>query len=120
MADPNGDLTGDDVIYVYPDYHTLLVGKFKKSVMIKAKRSFVREILFDDISGIPYIIPGEILNPEEIFHYDEADETTISMNPLLQGLNILFAFLISLKVYLLTYHLKNIMDDSFPRAYVLN
>jgi hypothetical protein len=27
VADADGDLTGDDVVYAYPDFRTLLVGR---------------------------------------------------------------------------------------------
>ena len=58
--------------------------------MNSAKQTFAREIVFDDVTGIPSIISGEILNPEEeVFSFDESDETIISKKPLLQGLKFL-------------------------------
>ena len=36
-VDDKGDLTGDDMVYTYPDFTTLLVGKFRRSVMISSK-----------------------------------------------------------------------------------
>ena len=55
-VDAEGDLTGDDVIYVYPDFKTLLVGEFRKSVMIAARLAFTRDVKFDDVTGIPVIV----------------------------------------------------------------
>jgi hypothetical protein len=84
-ADPKGDLTGDDIIYIYPDFKTLLVGRFEKSVMISARQAVASQLVFDDITGIPVIIPGEIINPDKVYSFDEADKTIISKNPTLQG-----------------------------------
>ncbi len=86
-VDPEGDLTGDDIVYAYPDYKTLLVGKFRKGVMIATSQSFTTGIAFDDISNIPTVIPGKIIHPEDVFGFDEADKTIISRNPTLQGMN---------------------------------
>ncbi len=85
-VDPEGDLTGDYIVYAYPDYKTLLVGKFIKSVMIATRQSFTTGIAFDDISNIPTVIPGKIIHPEDVFGFDEADKTIISRNPTLQGM----------------------------------
>ena len=85
MVDPNGYLTGNDIIYAYPDYHTLLVGRFENSVMISARKSIAIDIKFDEISGIPLIISGDVNCLEEAFSYDESDTVTISRTPLLQG-----------------------------------
>jgi hypothetical protein len=85
-VDPEGDLTGDDIVYAYPDYKTLLVGKFRKGVMIATSQSFTTGITFDDISKIPTVIPGKMIHPEDVFGFDEADKTIISRNPTLQGM----------------------------------
>ena len=86
--DPRGYLTGNDVIYVYPDYQTLLVGKFENSVMVSAHSALAIDIKFDEVSGIPMIIPGEVNCMEDTFSYDESDTTSISRSPLLQGKTI--------------------------------
>ena len=85
-VDAEGDLTGDDVIYVYPDFKTLLVGEFRKSVMIAARLAFTRDVKFDDVTGIPVIVPGEIVNTDtDVYSFDEADKVVIIKNPTLQG-----------------------------------
>ena len=84
-VDLNGDLTGDDIIYLYPDFKTLLVGRFQKSVMVSARQTVASQLVFDDVTGIPTIVPGEIINPNDVYSFDEADKTTISSNPTLQG-----------------------------------
>ena len=33
-VDENGDLTGDNIAYVYPDFKTAFVGKFEKGIMV--------------------------------------------------------------------------------------
>lgn len=34
QLDANGDLTGDDIAYIYPDLELALVGRFEKGVMV--------------------------------------------------------------------------------------
>ena len=34
-ADENGELTGDDIAYIYPDFKTAFVGKFEKGIMVR-------------------------------------------------------------------------------------
>jgi hypothetical protein len=85
-VDDMGELTGNDVIYAYPDYKTLLVGKFTKGIMISAKQSFANGIVFDDVSGIPMLVPSQVSNNfGKTFSFDEADAITISKQPTLQG-----------------------------------
>jgi len=71
--------------------------------MIEAKQSFAREIVFDDVTGIPSLIPGEILNPEKLFSFEESDKKTISSQPLLQGNSMSF------KIFKL-HHLRSILS----------
>lgn len=40
-VDGMGQLTGDDIAYVYPDVKTALVGKFKNGIMVEAKEAKV-------------------------------------------------------------------------------
>ncbi len=87
MADSQGELTGDDVIYAYPDLRTLLVGKFKSSVMKLTRLSFAKSIVFDDVTGIPILETTPILESGESFSYDQSNEENISLTPLLQGIN---------------------------------
>ncbi len=87
MADSEGQLTGDDVIYAYPDFRTLLVGKFKSSVMISARLSLAKSIEFDDVTGIPILETTPIFESGESFSYDQSNEENISLTPLLQGID---------------------------------
>ncbi len=88
MADSEGELTGDDIIYAYPDYNTLLVGKFKSGVMISARLAAARSITFDDVTGIPILQATQIVDGEESFAFDQLNEEKISMTPLLEGILI--------------------------------
>lgn len=51
-----GDLTGDDFVYAYPDFTTLLVGTFAKGVMVAAKQTLLTDVRFDRISKIPFLL----------------------------------------------------------------
>ncbi len=88
MANSEGELTGDDIIYAYPDYYTLLVGKFKSSVMISAKLSYAKSMVFDDITGIPILQTTQTMDGGESFIFDQSNEEDISTNPLLEGMSI--------------------------------
>ena len=45
MVDKAGQFTGEDIMYIYPDLVTCLVGKFMNGVMIEARESKVDRII---------------------------------------------------------------------------
>lgn len=55
-VDDRGELTGDDVVYVYPDYNTLLVGTFQNGTMVAAKSSVLVGLDVDPASKIPLLV----------------------------------------------------------------
>ena len=62
------------------------MGKFKASVMISARLSSTRSIVFDDVTGIPILEPSQMIeSDEESFAFDQSNEENISMTPLLEG-----------------------------------
>ena len=84
--DHQGDLTGNDIVYAYPDFTTLLVGKFTKSVMISAKQSVLRDIRFSKISKIPYLLYDfqALSSSKHSYSLDVSNKKVISHDPLLQ------------------------------------
>ena len=59
-VDKNGDFTGDDLAYIYPDLKTALKGSFKKGVMINARET---EIIQGDTRNNPVITNPDKPNP---------------------------------------------------------
>ena len=51
----SGQLTGNRIIYSYPDFETLLVGKFVDGKMVSAKETRISGIKFDPETGIPVL-----------------------------------------------------------------
>lgn len=42
--DANGEFTGDEIAYIYPDLHTCYVGSFQKGVMINAVEGTIKDV----------------------------------------------------------------------------
>ncbi|TRY68614.1 hypothetical protein TCAL_03221 [Tigriopus californicus] len=75
-----GRVTGNDVIYMYPDFHTALVGKWSNECM---KEAYCATVVGLDIKdGFPYPILG---TPDKSVSYkvDVSGYSTISTTPLL-------------------------------------
>ena len=81
----SGDLTGEEIVYVYPDFETLLVGKFIKGVMVAANQRTFIGIKFDRISGIPLLLPSKKVSQKsgETFKFEPSNKIFIGANPLL-------------------------------------
>jgi hypothetical protein len=53
--------------------------------MVSAKLFFASGIRFDDVTGIPALVHADKAAAEDTFAFDEANKTTISSKPTLQG-----------------------------------
>ena len=51
-VDVDGELTGDRIAYVYPDFRTAFVGRFERGIMIEAKEAEVISARCGDDDGI--------------------------------------------------------------------
>ena len=82
-VDDLGELTGDEIVYAYPDFETLLVGKFRLGVMVSAQQSTFNGFKFDRMSGIPMLL----YKPDEKsclkFKFEPSDKMSIGLDPLL-------------------------------------
>ena len=47
-VDSNGEYTGDEIAWIYPDFKTAFFGEFSKGIMIKAKPARLATIVFND------------------------------------------------------------------------
>ena len=84
-VDTSGHLTGNEIVYSYPDFETLLVGQFVDGVMVAAKQSKLRGIKFDKLSKIPYLLFDKSLlkMSDNIFTFEPSNKTSVGANPLL-------------------------------------
>jgi histone-lysine N-methyltransferase SETD7 len=84
-TDSSGHLTGNEIVYSYPDFETLLVGHFVDGIMRAAKQSKLRGVKFDKMSKIPYLLFDKNLLKinQDIFTYEPSNKTSVGANPLL-------------------------------------
>ena len=71
-VDSSGKLTGNRIVYSYPDFETLLVGKFVDGKMVSAKESRFSGLGFDPKSGLPVLKFDKKMIKEtgEVFNFD--------------------------------------------------
>ncbi len=81
-VDDGGELTGDDVVYVYPDLETLLVGSFVNGTMVSARSSGLAGLAFDAVSGIPLLLES-LDRGDARFSYEEPTPVSVR-DPLLR------------------------------------
>ena len=86
-VDQRGELTGEDLVYAYPDFTTLLVGKFSSGIMMGAKQTTLTGIKFDKITKVPYILYDKKLlqASKQVFAFQEPTKTSVGLDPLVQG-----------------------------------
>ena len=70
VVDMLGELTGDDIMYIYPDMITCLVGEFRKGVLISGRESRIHHVVQGDILQV-------VCNPPDpgspVFRYQPSD-----------------------------------------------
>jgi len=62
QVNDKGELTGDDIMFVYPDLTTCLVGKFQKGVMVSARLSYIQTLDWDREIRVAVPYTGSINN----------------------------------------------------------
>ena len=63
-------LTGDEIMYLYPDYDTMFVGTFEDKMMIKAKEASLKQVSCDEKTGLPIITAYDLAQDDVIYYYD--------------------------------------------------
>ncbi|XP_023336315.1 histone-lysine N-methyltransferase SETD7 isoform X2 [Eurytemora carolleeae] len=81
LLDHDGKMTGDNIIYMYPDFRTGLRGSFQDGVMISAQLSTI--LSSEEVDGVCIPVLSEPKS-EDIYFFDPATSTRISRQPLLQ------------------------------------
>lgn len=77
-VDEEGELTGDGILYVYPDGKTALIGEFQGGILVKARAA----VLETDIDIVPPKFKLRTDHPTEI-KLSCADRQTIAKQPLI-------------------------------------
>lgn len=85
IADSLGQLTGQNIAYIYPNFKTALLGNFTNGVMKSARGTSLTSFEEDLLTGFPRIVFDEA-NPDtknDMYKFDESTKTQISSSPLL-------------------------------------
>jgi hypothetical protein len=83
ILDSNGELTGDNLVFSYPDFRTALKGHFVKAEMIQTREAEITGIYFDPETSIPVLIAEIVEGNPDVFLYSKSSKTTIN-DPLIQ------------------------------------
>ena len=83
QVDTNGDMTGDDIAFIYPDFRTAIRGKFVDGEMISGRECRVISSVISDDGGFIIPIFSDFVN-DVIYNYDPATHLSISRDPLLR------------------------------------
>jgi histone-lysine N-methyltransferase SETD7 len=75
-VDHNGKLTGDDIMYIYPDLNTCLVGRFTDGVMEATKEAHVER--FRWVDNILVVEVGETTGPDFSFSPSTSEYMTVN------------------------------------------
>ena len=70
VVDLEGKFTGEDIMYIYPDMFTCLVGKFRDGIMIEARESRVNKIVKGDILEVKASTPKPV---GRVFSFQPSD-----------------------------------------------
>jgi len=77
-----GEMTGDEIAYIYPDFKTALIGSFEKGFMKSAREGkVVGELLCDSEWGLPFVDFLLVEENEVIFSYDPATNESFGSSP---------------------------------------
>ncbi len=79
-VDKTGEFTGDDITYIYPDFHTVLSGSFKSGHLLSAKECRLVGCTFVD--GIAHPKCSDPVSQQE-YTFDAPSRTSIGSNPTL-------------------------------------
>ena len=71
-----GELTGQDIAYVYPDFQTMIVGNFENGTLISGQSAELVAIV-QSKNGLMQVIPGPMNWDDEKFTYSPSNQTYI-------------------------------------------
>ena len=82
-VDRAGELTGDKIAFIYPDFRTAIRGQYELGVLVTGH---LCQVLSSAQTEAGVIIPvfGDTIDPDLAYHHDPASHVTISKWPLLR------------------------------------
>ena len=82
-VDKAGELTGDQIAYIYPDFRTAIRGEYEAGVLVTGRLTRVMSSV-DTGAGVIIPVFGDHIDPDLVYHHDPASHVTISKWPLLR------------------------------------
>ncbi len=76
-VDLSGELTGDEIMYIYPDMHTIILGKFEDGVLVTGHESRLDKVSTDDY-GLATPVPMQPRVTKVPFVYEVSNKTHIT------------------------------------------
>jgi len=76
-VDERGKLTGDDIMFIYPDMHICLVGQFKDGIMVSARLSYLESLTWD--THILVAVPSKQIFSDDVFSYSPSSHRGITV-----------------------------------------
>ena len=82
-VDRAGELTGDKIAFIYPDFRTAIRGEYELGVLVTGH---ICRVLSSVQTEAGVIIPvfGDTIDPDLAYHHDPASHVTISKWPLVR------------------------------------
>ena len=82
-VDRAGELTGDKIAFIYPDFRTAIRGQYELGVLVTGH---LCQVLSSAQTEAGVIIPvfGDTIDPDLAYHHDPASHVTISKWPLVR------------------------------------
>ena len=82
VVDNDGCLSGDDIVYVYPDKRTAIIGLFNNAVLVKGRYAWLTTLLDVPASSLPKLELNEDIAESVVF--DRSNHDHLSSQPVLQ------------------------------------
>jgi len=76
-VDEKGKFTGNEIMFVYPDFHMCLIGRFQDGIMKETRLSFLESITFD--GNILVAVPCKQIFGTDVFSYSPASPLGVTV-----------------------------------------
>lgn len=83
QVDRAGELTGDKIAFIYPDFRTAIRGQYELGVLVTGHLCRVLSSVQTE-AGVIIPVFGNTIDPDLAYHHDPASHITISKWPLVR------------------------------------
>ena len=83
QVDRAGELTGDKIAFIYPDFRTAIRGEYELGVLVTGHLCQVLSSVQME-AGVIIPVFGDTIDPDLAYHHDPASHVTISKWPLVR------------------------------------